>query len=403
MDRSSRVARVIAALPGGEPIRPPSLQTGETRTASRLELFFDLAFVLVIAELASVLRKDLNPHGLLVFAGLFAAVWWCWASATLYANRFDHDDVAYRLYKLVSMLAVIGMAAAATDAAGSRSALFAGCYVMLRLLLMSQYARVLRHVPQARQGIRLYLAGAGAGALLWTLSLAVPAPARYWLWAAGLLAEAVVPVLATAAPGHLPLHLEHLPERFALFVVLVLGESVASIAHSLRDADWTRAAVCVAIASFAVAAGMWWSYFDLAGSGAKRLLREAGGSRPSIAHDIYLYGQLPLALALAGVGAAIQNAILESTRGAVSTDTRAVLAGGIALYLAVISVTNTGMARGWRNGWWAPLGVAVVAAGDALVEIPAVLFVGALALLLAAVVVIGLIQEQRGHIQIDPL
>jgi low temperature requirement protein LtrA len=403
MDRSSWVARVVAALPGGGLIRPPSLQTGETRTASRLELFFDLAFVLVIAELASVLRKDLSPAGLLVFAGLFTVVWWSWASATLYANRFDHDDIVYRLYKLVSMLAVIGMAGAATDAVGSRSALFAGCYITLRLLLVSQYVRVLRHVPAARAGIRLYLAGACVGALLWTLSLAVPQPARYWLWAAGLLAEAVVPVLATAAPGHLPLHLEHLPERFALFVILVLGESVASIAHGLHDAHWTGAAVGVAIASFAVAAGLWWSYFDLAGSGAKKLLREAGGSQPSIAHDIYLYGQLPLALALAGVGAAIQNAILESTRGAVSAGTRVVLAGGVALYLAAISVTNTGMARGWRNGWWAPLGAAVVAAGDALLELPAILVIGALALLLTAVVVIGLIQQQRGHIQIEPL
>ena len=59
-------------------VRPPDLQTGEDRTASRLELFFDLAFVLVVAELAIELRDDVSPHGALTFAGLFATVWWAW-------------------------------------------------------------------------------------------------------------------------------------------------------------------------------------------------------------------------------------------------------------------------------------------------------------------------------------
>jgi low temperature requirement protein LtrA len=98
-------------------IHPPRLQhsdteTGQQRNASRLELFFDLAFVLVVAELAVELRDNLTLHGVLIFAGLFTSIWWAWAGFTIYANRFDTDDVVYRLAKLTAMLAVVGLAAA---------------------------------------------------------------------------------------------------------------------------------------------------------------------------------------------------------------------------------------------------------------------------------------------------
>jgi len=174
-------------------VRPPGLQTDSSRTASRLELFFDLAFVLVVAELAGNLRQHLSVPSLLRFAGLFAVVWWSWMSSTLYANRFDHDDVVFRLNKLTGMLAVIGLAAAAADATGRYATAFVLCYVAIRVLLVVQYARAYRHVPEARAAIRLYLAGTGAGAALWAVSLAVPGPVRYVLWAVGLLVDGGCP------------------------------------------------------------------------------------------------------------------------------------------------------------------------------------------------------------------
>jgi low temperature requirement protein LtrA len=384
-------------------VRAPSLQTDEERGASRLELFFDLAFVLVVAELTGALGADLSVRGLLVFAGLFTAVWWSWVSATLFANRFDHDDLVYRGYKLASMLAVIGMAATATEAVGVRSAMFAGCYIALRLLLLSQYARAYRHVQAARAGIRLYLIGTGVGALLWIVSLASPPPARYWLWAAGVLTEILIPLLATAARTDVPLHLEHLPERFSLFIILVLGESVAAIAHGVHDAHWNARAVTVAVISFVLTAGLWWSYFDLAGAGAKRLLAETDGNRSSVTHDTFIYGQLPLAMALAAIGVGIEHAIVESTRGDTPTGTRALLAGGIAIYLAAVALTNTGMARTWRTGWWGPLAAAVIALADLFVTPPALVVMSTLAALMVVVVTVGIVQEGRGRLQLDRL
>jgi low temperature requirement protein LtrA len=384
-------------------VRPPELTTDEERTASRLELFFDLAFVLVVAELAIALREDATLHGALLFAGLFTLVWWSWVSSTLYANRFDHDDVVYRLYKLGSMAAVIGLAASATEATGDRFGIFVGCQLLLRAALVLQYHRAYRHVAAARPIARLYLVGAGIGALLWAVSLLVPRPVGFGLWAAAVLVEALVPLLATRHSTDLPLHVEHLPERFALFVILVLGESVAGIAHGLHDAAWAPSAMPVAVLAFVLAAALWWSYFDLAGARAKRLLNEVGGERSDRSHDVYVFGQLPLTLALATIGAGIELAVVESGAGEVPGGTRLLLAGGVAGYLVSMSLTDSGMSRGTRRGWWWPLAAAGLAVLDAVVELPAVIVVGALAALMVAVVVVGTLERSVGRLDVDPV
>lgn len=95
-------------------MRRPRLATGEEREASRLELFYDLAYVLVVAELAAAFLHDLTWSGAAVFAGLFITMWLAWVSTTLYANRFDTDDVVFRIAQFIGTAAIAGSAAAAT-------------------------------------------------------------------------------------------------------------------------------------------------------------------------------------------------------------------------------------------------------------------------------------------------
>ncbi len=383
-------------------MRPPTLQVEQSRTASRLELFFDLAFVLVVAELATGLRESVTWSAALETAGLFTVVWWSWMGSTLYANRFDHDDVLYRLGKLGSMAAVVGMAASVTEATGERVVPFVLCCVVLRAVLLLQYARAHRHVEQARAGIRSYLLSTAAGAVLWTVSLGVPGPARYVLWGLALLVEAAAPVLVTATRTQVPLHLEHLPERFSLFVILVLGESIAAVAHGVADAAWAPGSVLAGLLCFVIAAALWWSYFDLAGAAAKRLLDQAGNEGSTLAHDVYVYGQLPLCLSLVAVGVGVQGVVVEGASD-VAAGVRALLSGGVALYLVTVGVTNVLMSRSLRSGWWWAAAAAVVAVGDAALDVPALAVAGVLALLLAAVVVTGLEQEARGRVELETL
>ena len=109
--------------PGSVPmIRPPRLHLRREGTASRLELFFDLAYVLVIMQLAISFVDDLSWRGLAKLIGLFVAIWLSWVGFTLYANRFDTDDLIFRLAKLLATGAIAGCAASAADAVGSKAA-----------------------------------------------------------------------------------------------------------------------------------------------------------------------------------------------------------------------------------------------------------------------------------------
>ena len=126
----------------------------------------------------SGLRDDRTLHGVLVFAGLFSSVWWAWAGFTFYANRFDTDDVVYRLAKLAAMLASGLAIASATEATGTLAAQFAFCHAAIRMVLVALYLRAYRHVAQARGLIVVYLTAAAIAAGLWLAGAMVSGPAR---------------------------------------------------------------------------------------------------------------------------------------------------------------------------------------------------------------------------------
>jgi low temperature requirement protein LtrA len=385
---------------GPEPlIRPPQLRAEDSeRSASRLELFFDLAYVLVVAELAASLAKDLSWHGVAVFAGLFTVTWWSWVTTTLYANRFDTNDVIYRLAKLGGTGAVIAMAASAQDAVGTKATTFALSYLVTRLLLLALYARAYRHVRDARATIVIYLIGTGAGATLWAASLAASGHVRYGMWAAGILVEAAAPVVATRHGGGVPLHLDHLPERFGLFVILVLGESVASIVVGVHNTDWAPASVVVAVIGFAVVAMLWWLYFDLGGAAGKRNLIDDGDDQESGVADAYVYAHLPLILGLVIVAVGVEQFILHPGDD-LPTAARWALHGGTTLFLVGTVAVISGTAGRWRAAWpWPAIAVPAVAATVLAAALAPVTAMGLTAAVLVATALAGIRQQRRGRL-----
>ena len=343
-------------------IHPPQLQHSETdagtqRTATWLELFFDLAFVLVVAELASGLRNDLTPHGAMVFAGLFTSVWWAWAGFTFYANRFDTDDLVYRLAKLAAMLAVAGLAASVTEATTTRTAQFAICQTVLCLVLV----------------------------------------ALYLCWALAVAGEAAAPILATARSAGLPLHLEHLPERFGLLIILVLGESVAAVAVGVHDTHWDPTTVTAAILAFVVAASLWWTYFDLTGAATTHTLAQRAGHRTTPLHDIYAYGHWPIALGLTAAGVGLEDAILHADQPSLSTAARWILCGGIALYLLSLTAIQGGIAGSLRSSLpWPAIGVPLILAVGLASRFQPAAVLTAVALILLGEVAAGLTNQRQG-------
>ena len=329
-------------------VQPPDLNQQSDRSATRLELFVDLAFVLVVAQCADLLAAEETWVGVAEFAGLLTLAGWSWASLTLHANRFDTDDLVFRLYTLVAMAGVVGLAASVSEVEGHTGRWFAASSVLLRLVLVAQYARAWRHVPAARGSIRPYLVAHALAGLLWAVSIGLTPPGRYVLWGAATLVEVLAPLWASRAGGRAPLHLEHLPERYALLIILVLGESVAGMVSGLQEGAWRPVVVLAAALGFLVAAALWWAYFDLTGGVAKlRLLREGGTSRMGV-HDFYLYAHLPIAVGIGMVAVGIEHAIVHAGDAELAASTRGVLVGGVVLYLLGSLAVQVGMARDVR-------------------------------------------------------
>jgi low temperature requirement protein LtrA len=382
-------------------LQPPRLATGDAdRTASRLELFYDLAYVLVVAELASAFLKDLDWSGALTFSGLFVAMWFSWVSTTLYANRFDTDDVLFRIAQLVNTAAIAGCAAAASDATGKTAVPFAACFLLGRLVLLGLYFRAWWHVRDKRDTIRVYLVSTGLAATLWAVSLLVPDSARYWVWAAAVLVDAIAPFVATWLGNTAPLHLEHLPERFGLFVILVLGEVVAAIGTGVHDAGWAGPALAVAGVGFVVGAALWWTYFDAASvTGNDELQEGTDGTETEEVderHDLYIYGHLPLVLGITLVGVGIEDLVLHPDTALPATPGWLAV-GGVALTLLGAGIVLAGVHQRLGAMWPWPIAALIPLAVLAAVGLPVLAVVILLAVITVVVAVTGARQRARSN------
>lgn len=300
-------------------------QEGEERHATWLELFYDLVVVTAVSQVAYALSRDHSARGLLVFAGLFIPVFWVWAGHTVYATRFDTDDLAYRLFTFLQMFAVVGMAVEVHHAAQGDTRDFSLAYLGSRLILLVLLARAGRHAPAARPFIRTYLRGFGTGAALWAISILLQPPLRYLFWGTSLALELAVPWLiwrsmqpsAAVSPSHIP-------ERFGLFTIIVLGESISAVVRGLAGRHWEAAAVAVSTLGFAIGVCVWWIYF--------RHLERAIGRVKMGSGQPYMYSHIPLVVGIVVMGIGIEYAIRESGADRFRQGTFGLLWGGVYLW-----------------------------------------------------------------------
>jgi low temperature requirement protein LtrA len=408
-------------MTGSPVLVPPRIRAEEPeRSATRLELFFDLAFVVALGELALHFADNLGVDGWLWSVGTFVALWWVWAGFTVYANRFDSDDVFYRVAKLAAMGGVLGCAAALPTSTSGVPASFVLCYAATQVLLGMLYVRAARHLQEAVPVAQVYLAGLGAGVVLWLAALPFPPVTRVWFAVTAVLVAAVAPVVGRHRTAAVTLHLEHLPERVALLVILVLGEVTAAVVLGLKEAHWTGSSAVAAGLAFVLGAALWWLYFDTAGAATTTSLRDAmederdgvgdraddadgvddsaEEERSTSAFDLYLYGQLPGTLGLLVAGVGVEHAVAEAGKDALPYSTLLPLCAGIAFYLLALASTQAAL-RGEvsRNTLW-PVGgvvglVALVFVGRL---IPPAVTLGLAATVVIAALVTGLHRRSRG-------
>jgi low temperature requirement protein LtrA len=321
-------------------LEPPRLRTTEDarseRHATWYELFFDLVFAAAVIELATALADDPTSAAFGRFAGLFFAIWWAWTGYAVYANRFDTDDLIYRLIKAAAAFATAAIAIEIPRmmAGDGGTMAFAGGYAVVKLLLVALYVRARLHVhEQGRRLIDTYIAAYTFTWLLWLVSMLVPSPYRVVIWGVALGLDLCVPPYAWRILGPSPIVVSHITERFGQFFIVVLGVSIASVVAAVAGFQFSFEAWVLAGACFVTALCLWWIYFDLADTSV------VGRGTLGL---VFVYGHFPLYPGIAAFAAGTTLAINEVDQTALEAGARWALAGGLAAFVLALAVVHIG-------------------------------------------------------------
>lgn len=322
-----------------------SAEKDDIRRTTWAELLNDLVFTVIVAQLAQRLLISISGFSLGGFFLLYIPVWWLWNGETHYSTRFDTDrDVVHRALGSLQLLGLLVLAATIPRALeiNTSSMIYALTYSGVRLILLIEYGRAWLYVPEARPYIRHICLGFGLSALMWITSAFVPEPFRYGVWAVALLIELGTPL--TSAGGRLhnkfPPDVRHLPERYGLFTLIVLGQAVTSAAQGLIKSGFETSTVVATILGGIIIIGLWWAYFDRLDDDAVRQVSAGRSARP---YTAWLYLHLPLTIALTMVGVALTLTIEGVDAPVLSSPVQWLLAGSVAGYFLIeagISLTT---------------------------------------------------------------
>ncbi|WP_374774389.1 low temperature requirement protein A [Streptomyces sp. NBC_01310] len=284
------------------------------RAATPLELFFDLCFVVAIAQagarLVHALAEGHPGTGVIGYFFVFFGVWWAWMNFTWFASAYDCDDVPYRIATLVQISGVLVYAAGVSQAFDENDWTVAVIgYIIMRVALTAQWLRAAAGERGAARASALkYAAGLVVCQAGWVGLLFAPNDAKRWLFLVLVAAELLVPVIAER--GHeTPWHPHHIVERYGLFTIIVLGETIAASTVAVKSALDEHEALDVLLpmagGGLLIVFAAWWIYF------AAPMHEHLTSNREAIPWG---YGHLLIFASGAAIGAGIEVAV-EHTIG----------------------------------------------------------------------------------------
>jgi low temperature requirement protein LtrA len=335
-----------------QPPRPHGAQPRE-RAVGPLELFYDLAVVVLVAQAAHRLAGHLDWGGVGEFVVIFTLVWIAWANGSLHHELHGHDDARARSTFLLQILVLAAMGAFIPQAGGTRGAAFgvaSGVLFAVLALLWLLAARGDR--AEYRRASRLFVAGTAACAVLLAGTALLPASARVPAW--GVLDVAYLAGFTGVILGSTPAQAaalivsDALTERFGAFIIIVLGETLTGVVAGLSGQPVSGATLAVGLVAVVVGFGAWWTYFDFAGGRRPRPERRASLR--------WVLGHLPLTAAIAAMGAAMVSLTDHAHDGRTPAATAWVLCAGAAVVLCATMLLATSL-EGWDSdrGLYRPL------------------------------------------------
>lgn len=305
------------------------------RSVGFLELFYDLVYVVLIAQAAHTLAAHISWQTLGEFAVVFGLIWMAWVNGTLFHELHGREDGRNRTLIFAQMLLLCVMGTYIGHAADSDGAEFAAVFALVLLLLAWQWFTVVRRDSAEFRRVSIpYLISVIASALIMAGSVFAPADWRVLIWAFFLVAWLVGSLVMfsgdregrTAAT-------ESIVERFGLFTIIVLGEVVVGVVEGLSTATRGIPSTATAVLALTIGFGLWWNYFDSVGR------RLPGSDRRYV---IWIFGHLPATLAIAAAGAAMVSLIEHSSEARTPAATSWLLAGSVAcVLLSLIVIART--------------------------------------------------------------
>lgn len=314
----------------------------EDRTVSFLELFYDLVFVVLIAQVAHTLAGDVSWIGFRNFTIVFALIWIAWLNGSLYHELHGYEDGRGRSYIFAQMTLLVvlaGYAAHAADSAADGRG-FAIVYAILMSLITLQWWNLRKYdTPEMAAIVLRYVAGFAVTIAIIVASIFVDSPdTRLALWAGAAsltVITTIIQIFRRVDEDDDAFYVtESMAERFGLFTIIVLGEVVVGVADGLADVDRTTKIVITAVFALTVGFGIWWNYFDFIG---RRQPRSSAASR-----GLWNFGHFPLWLSIAATGAGMVSLIEHAADGRTPASTAWLIAGGTAgvtLSLAALAYT----------------------------------------------------------------
>ncbi|MFB8755816.1 low temperature requirement protein A [Streptomyces nigra] len=298
----------------GRPLRRLSARgRGEAhRVATPLELFFDLCFVVAIAQagvqLVHAVAEGHAGEGILDYAMVFFAIWWAWMNFTWFASAYDNDDVLYRIVTLIQISGVLVLAAGVSETFQDHdyAAVLVG-YLIMRLALVWQWLRVARSSSGPERMMALRYAG---GVLLcqigWVGLVVLPEDARGWWFLVMVVLELCVPAYAERIHPT-SWHPHHIAERYGLLTIIVLGETIAAATVAVKtgidENDALGELLPIAAGGLLIIFSAWWIYFVVPIHGHLRSNRQS---------FLWGYGHYVVFASAAAIGAGLEVAVEQT-------------------------------------------------------------------------------------------
>ena len=348
------------------------------RRTTYLELFFDLVFVFAITQVTTLVLEDASAGGFARSALVLAMVWWAWSAYAWMTNAIDVEGPLGRAGLLAAAAASFFMAIALPEAFDAGGVRFAAPYFAVRVLNVLLYVYGLRHDPEHQASVKSL-------APFFLLAPAVVLAGGFadgsWrtaLWAVAL----AIDVLGAVNAGRFVYRVSpsHFAERYALFVIIALGESIVAIGVAAAERERDAQLLGAVAVAFAGVAALWWAYFDFTAIAVERALRRVeGAARARLARDVFTFCHYPIVAGIILFAVAAKKTVAhpgEPLNGA----WRFALGAGVALYLVGFVLSRFRVIR--RVAWERVLAGALAAVAAAVLsEVPA-------AAIMAVVVVI---------------